>query len=145
MKYTRGQFARAFLPKVGAPVTNNNILSMMAWMQAEGDAGRFNPLNTTQHMPGSTRFNAVDVQNYLTFGGLTGGVRATAKTMNYGARTGQFGYGRIRHCLVNNYSPARTLEAIEISAWGTGGLAQRVYQGTSNDTLLGYRHHRLAQ
>lgn len=144
-KYTRGEFARAFLPKVGASTSDNNMLVLMAWMQAEGDAGRYNPLNTTQHMPGSTRFNFADVQNYLTFGGLTGGVRATAKTLNFGARTGQHGYKPIRHALAVNAKPSIALAAIEASAWGTGGLALRVYEDTPDATLLELRHHRLAQ
>jgi len=89
MAYTRGQFARALLPKVGAKVTTHNMRALMAWMQAEGDAGRFNPLNTTHAMPGATDFNSVGVKNYASF---EDGVKATAETLNYGAQRGLYGY-----------------------------------------------------
>lgn len=120
MSYTRGQFARALLPKVGAEATTHNMRAMMAWMQAEGDAGRFNPLNTTHSMPGATNFNSVGVKNYKTFGD---GVAATAKTLNYGADRGLYGYRPIRHALHANLPARRTLFAVERSQWGTGGLA----------------------
>jgi hypothetical protein len=93
---------------------------MMAWMQAEGDAGRFNPLNTTHSMPGATNFNSVGVKNYASF---EDGVTATAETLNYGARRGLYGYHGIRHCLHTNAPARRTLAAVERSEWGTGGLA----------------------
>lgn len=137
---TRGRFARRFLRGIGAPVTRDNMLAMMSWMQAEGDAGRFNPLNTTLTEPGSTTFNWVGVQNYRNW---KDGVRATVKTLSYGANRDLYGYGRIRGALRNGHNPRGVLEAVEESAWGTGGLALRVYEGTANSTLLGYKHHRL--
>lgn len=139
---TRGQFAHYFLPKIGAKMSEANLLMLMSWCQAEGDAGRFNPLNTTQHMPGSTRFNSADVQNY---GSFMDGVVATAKTLNFGADHAQFGYAAIRNALRAGSNPRIGLEAVEASAWGTGGLAVRVYEGTPNAKLLNLRHHRLAQ
>lgn len=117
---TRGQFARALLPKVGAKVTTHNMRAMMAWMQAEGDAGRWNPLNTTHDMPGATDFNSVGVKNYASF---EDGVEATAETLNYGAHRGLYGYHGIRHCLHTNAPAHRTLAAVERSEWGTRGLA----------------------
>jgi hypothetical protein len=139
---TRGQFAHFLLPLIGAKMTPNNLVMLMSWMQAEGDAGRFNPLNTTLHMPGSTRFNWADVQNYQSF---MDGVHATAKTLNDGARANKFGYRPIRHALHVNAKPRVGLEAVEASSWGTGGLALKVYELTPNATLVGLRHHRLAQ
>lgn len=140
-KRTRGQFAHHFLPKIGAEKTERTMLVMLSWMQAEGDAGRFNPLNTTWHLPGSTRFNSADVQNYLSF---DDGVKATALTLNTGARHNEHGYLAIRHALVKNQKPEVALQAVEESAWGTGGLALRVYEETPDAVILGLRSHRLA-
>lgn len=120
MSRTRGEFARALLPKVGAKVTTHNMRAMMAWMQAEGDAGRFNPLNTTHDMPGATNFNSVGVKNYVSF---EDGVNVTAETLNYGAKRGLYGYREIRLGLRDNLPARRTLFAVERSQWGTGGLA----------------------
>lgn len=120
MSYTRGQFARALLPKVHAQVTTHNMRALMAWMQAEGDAGRFNPLNTTKDMPGATDFNSVGVKNYRLF---EDGVAATAATLNYGARKLLYGYHEIRLGLLSNAPAWKTLRAVEVSEWGTGGLA----------------------
>lgn len=141
-KRTRGHFAHYFLPMIGAEMSENNLLMLMSWCQAEGDAGRFNPLNTTQHMPGSTRFNSADVQNYGTF---NDGVVATAKTLNFGADHNQFGYDAIRRALRKGSIPRLGLEAVEASAWGTGGLALRVYNDTPNAKILNLRFHQLAQ
>lgn len=139
---TRGHFAYHFAPKVGAELVENNLLTLLSWMQAEGDAGRFNPLNTTWEMPGSTTFNFAHVQNYLTF---DDGVIATAKTLNAGAKADKFGYHDIRNALHRKAHPRITLEAIERSSWGTGGLALRVFEDTDNEVILATRFHWLAQ
>jgi hypothetical protein len=141
---TRGNFARDFLPRIGAPVTTHTLVAMMAWMQAEGDAARFNPLNTTKHMPGSWPFNWVDVQNYASY---IDGVKATAETLNYGADRTLYGYKPIRRRLRENSKAAAVLEAVEASAWGTGGLALHVLETTGWEALMTnrYLHHRLVQ
>jgi hypothetical protein len=141
---TRGNFARDFLPMIGAPITTHTMVTMMAWMQAEGDAGIFNPLNTTEPEPGSTDFNWVHVQNYLRY---LDGLKATAKTLNFGADHDQFGYAPIRHGLRKNARAATVLAAVESSAWGTGGLALHVLEATGWQELQSnaYLHHRLSQ
>lgn len=141
MAYTRGQFARALLPEVYAEVTTHNMRAMMAWMQAEGDAGRFNPLNTTHDMPGATDFNSVGVKNYASF---QDGVEATAETLNYGAKRGLYGYHGIRLCLHTNKPARRTLAAVERSEWGTGGLGLVVLLQVSL-RLRRYEEHLIAQ
>lgn len=143
-KKTRGNFARDFLPRIGAPVTVENLVAMMAWMQAEGDAGRFNPLNTTQKEEGSTDFNWVHVQNYLHY---LDGVVATVRTLNYGAKRNMYGYRPIRAALRDGHDAGLVLEAVERSAWGTGGLASRVLEQDGAARLLTdrYLHHRLSQ
>lgn len=141
-KTTRGQFAVHLLRRIGNPrMSEARLLALLSWMQAEGDAGRYNPLNATWEMPGSTTFNFANVQNYVSF---DQGVEATALTLNYGASHGLYGYKPIRHALNVGSRPSVTLEAVEESAWGTGGLAQRVYQDTKNAVILASRHHRLA-
>lgn len=137
---TRGRFARRFLRGIDAPVTRNNMLTMMAWMQAEGDAGRYNPLNTTLDEAGAGVFNQVGVKNYRTY---KDGVRATVKTLEFGAKRNLFGYHPIYAGLRADAESGVVLEAVENSAWGTGGLALRVYEDTPNRTLLSYKHHRL--
>lgn len=140
---TRGMFARRFLHGIHAPVTDHTLAAMMAWMQAEGDAGRYNPLNTTQDESGATVFNAVGVKNYLDW---KQGVKATVKTLDFGANHKEFGYQPIRAHLRNSDHPLLVMEAVERSAWGTGGLARRVLEETGEHALLTnrYLHHRLS-
>lgn len=120
MTKTREDFARALLPKIGAPTTKRNLVALVAWQRAEGIAGKFNPLNTTLGAQGATDFNSVGVKNYVSF---LQGVEATAKTLNYGADRGLYGYRQIRKRLRGNSFAWLTLRAVEKSAWGTGGLA----------------------
>lgn len=141
MACTRGQFARALLPRVGAEITVHNMRAMMAWMQAEGDAGRFNPLNTTHDMVGATDFNWVGVKNYRSF---EDGVKATAATLNYGADRDLYGYKAIRRRLHLNKPAYRTLLAVERSQWGTGGLALACLPLVSASPTR-FQHHPLAQ
>lgn len=72
---------RAILSRIGAPQTAANINSMAAWVTHETPwppVARFNPLNTTLPMPGSTCFNSVCVRNYVSW---AQGVEATALTL----------------------------------------------------------------
>lgn len=140
--HTRGEFARDFLAHVGAEPTTHNTVALMAWIQAEGDGGRFNPLNATLYMPGSVDFNSIGVKNYQSY---ADGVTATARTLNAGADRHQFGYGLIRHCLRTNATAHDTLEAVANSAWGTGALALKVLEEDGWKKLLTYEflHHRL--
>lgn len=119
---TREDFARALLKEIDAPITQRNLWAICAWIQAEGSNASFNPLATTQDMPGDTKFNSVGVRNYVSF---EQGVQATAKTLNYGADREIYGYKPIRRRLRRNRWAYWTLRAVEASAWGTGGLALR--------------------
>jgi hypothetical protein len=123
---TREQFAVRFLQAINAPVTDRNLWALVAWMQAEGSTAKFNPLATTQPMPGATNFNSVGVKNYVD---LEQGVEATAKTLNYGADRDIYGYKPIRRRLRKNAWARNTLQAVEDSIWGTGGLALRCLPG----------------
>lgn len=147
----RGGFWAKLLPRWGVGyvrvngrwhVHPNDWLSGMAWAQAEGDAGRLNLLNCTQVEPGSWPFNSVGVQNYDSRGD---GLAAHGHTLNWGADHGEHGYDAIRRALRSHASPSIVLRAVEQSAWGTGGLALRVYEETPDATLMTYRHHVMVQ
>lgn len=119
---TREDFARAVLRELGAPATKRNLWALVSWMQAEGGSAAFNPLNTTEDMPGATDYNWVGVKNYVSF---DQGVEATVKTLTYGADRDLYGYKPIRRRLRRNAWAFWTLRAVEASIWGTGGLAVR--------------------
>jgi hypothetical protein len=125
-RVTRETFAKALLYELKAPATQRNLWALVAWMQAEGSTASFNPLATTQEMPGATDFNSVGVKNYVSF---KQGVEATAKTLNHGADLDIYGYRPIRTRLRQNTWAKRTLRAVEKSIWGTGGLALRCLPG----------------
>jgi|SRR5215475_224749 len=71
-------FARAVLHGIGAPTTQQNINSVIAWAHREGGGGANNPLNTTLGMPGATDFNSVGVKN---FKDMSQGATATVRTL----------------------------------------------------------------
>lgn len=123
---TREDFARSFLMSIDAKPTERNLWAMVSWMQAEGSSAKFNPLATTQRMSGSTNFNSVGVQDYTS---VEQGIEATAKTLNYGADRGLFGYKPIRRRLRRSVWAKWTLMAVEESAWGTGGLGLKCLPG----------------
>lgn len=141
MTYTRGQFGARLLKNWGAEKTRRNRIAIQAWMQAEGDAARFNPLNTTENWQGATVFNSDGVKNYQSF---EDGVAATSRTLNYGADHNLHGYRAIRNSLRANRSAKHTLEAVEASAWGTGGLGllTRIYVALR---LRKYEKHPIVQ
>ena len=120
---TRDEWARAFLREIDAPVTQRNLLVIISWIQAEGGTAKWNPLNSTKYVTGSTVYNYASVRNYPSF---TVGLDATVDTLNYGAERDLYGYRPIRRLLRDNARPKRTLRAIERSEWGTGGLALKV-------------------
>lgn len=83
---SRSAFADAVLNAAGLPVTQANVNFMLAWMNREGTAASFNPLATTERIPGSVPLpgNSAGVQQYAD---LATGAQATARTLlngNYG-------------------------------------------------------------
>lgn len=110
---TRGQWAQAFLEQLDAPVTKRNLTAMVAWIASEGGFAKWNPLNTTKKMPSNLPpYNSVPVQNYDS---MAEGLQAATLTIHEPDK----GYGRIIRRLQNNAWPARTLDAIYESQWGT--------------------------
>lgn len=124
----RGTFATRIIRGVGAPVTVHTRRAFQAWMQAEGGSVKNNPLNTTLHMPGSTRFNSADVQNYPT---PEVGIEAMVRTLKFEGH----GYEKIIHAMKTNAPATEIVKAVGESDWGTGG-------GLIFDVLDDIRHGR---
>jgi hypothetical protein len=120
---TREQWAVSLLRWMDLPVTQKNLVALVAWQAAEGGPpnaqAQWNPLNTTQPWPGATTFNWVGVKHYPT---QEAGLGATARTF----QTQGQGYELIVKRLRKSARPRRTLAAVEASSWGTGGLAKSI-------------------
>lgn len=119
----RIDWAKSFCDELGAPRDKHNLWALVAWQAAEGGANgaKFNPLNTTRRMPGSTSFNWVGVQDYLT---EKDGLVATRETLE--ESDPDFNYAPILHHLRAADQAAETLKAVRASVWGTGALALRI-------------------
>ena len=113
-------FYEKLLENLGAPVSNENLKFLYAWRQAEGKAGKYNPFNTTQGMPGSTNFNSVGVKNYRS---LEDGLIATIKTLKNGR------YDCIIKGLKGDIGASEIARCRSLETWGTGTLVYRVIQG----------------
>lgn len=76
----------AFLTSIGAPATTANINSISSWIAHESvypgngvnSGGLYNPLNTTLVESGSSDYNSVGVQNYVS---EAQGLEATVSTL----------------------------------------------------------------
>jgi hypothetical protein len=110
-----GDWAQRFLAHIGAPTCRHNVVVVVAWQANEFTQARWNPLATTHRMAGSTGFNDVGVQNYVS---LTQGLRASAETLTGGATS--FGYRAILDALGRCDGAMTTAEAIRASAWCRG-------------------------
>lgn len=113
-------FYKKLLENLGAPVTQENLTFLYAWRQAEGKAGKFNPFNTTQGMPGATNYNKVGVKNYQS---IEDGMVATIKTLKNGR------YTCIVDGLRNNIGADRIADCQSLHTWGTGDLVKKVLNG----------------
>jgi len=116
----RAQWATDVLNRLGLPVTSENLKALAAWAQAEGTNAGYNPLATTQSMPGATNFNSVGVKNYLSY---ADGVQATVTTLTNGH------YANILAALQAGNSATAVGQAVANSPWGTGQGVLRVLQG----------------
>lgn len=108
------------LEELGAPTSEENLKFLLAWRQAEGKAGKYNPFNTTQKMAGATNYNDVGVKNYLT---LEDGFVATVKTLKNGK------YNCILDGLRNDIGADRIAQCKSLQTWGTGDLVTKVLSG----------------
>lgn len=121
-------FAIAILKGLSINQTNDNISAIIAWENAEGgnwnNTATFNPLNTTQRMPGSTSMNGVGVQAYTSW---DEGIQATIKTLLNG------NYGNIISAM-NGGSAQEIANAVVSSPWGTKNINIGNQNISSTDT-----------
>ena len=105
---------RRLLAVLGAdPGYAQGIRLLSAWQVAEGGTAKWNPLNTTYKISGSTNYNAAGVQNYKR---ATEGVCATALTFVNGFYPGIVGALQAGTATAENIVQAH---AGEIRTWGT--------------------------
>jgi peptidoglycan hydrolase CwlO-like protein len=109
-----GAWAGLFLRAVGAPGCQANLVTLVAWQYSEFTQAAWNPLADTLAMSGSTTFNSVGVQNYVS---LDQGLQATRFTLVNGPA---FGYGAILSELGACADPMSTANAINASMWCRG-------------------------
>jgi peptidoglycan hydrolase CwlO-like protein len=112
---TYGTWAGLFLRTMGVSGCQANRVAIVSWQYAEFTQAAWNPLATTLPMPGSTTFNASNVQNYPSLGE---GLAATKATIDQGL--GSFGYGAIVAALGRCAPAITTASAINASSWCAG-------------------------
>lgn len=124
-------WAHGVLSGIGAPANNVNLSTLWNWTVAESPSSTplrwNNPLNTTQHGPGSTAMNPVGVQSFPSLGG---GVSATVQTLLNGR------YGNIVNSLRGSV-PADKWDGgaqAELKTWGTGVAWLHGLLGVSTET-----------
>jgi peptidoglycan hydrolase CwlO-like protein len=118
-QFTQLTWARALLVAMRLPVTADNVAAVTAWEMAEGghwyNTAYYNPLNTTQSMPGATVFNSVGVKAYTSW---KQGLEATVKTLKNGY------YGGIIEALRRGNDASSVAAAVGASPWGTGDFSR---------------------
>jgi hypothetical protein len=110
-----GEWAKAFLRVMGAPTCRPNQVVTIAWQAQEGTQAAWNPLATTHPMDGSTDFNSVGVQNFVS---LEQGLQATKETIDNGWDV--YGYGAIVRSMRDCAPAMTTAAAIAASSWCSG-------------------------
>jgi hypothetical protein len=102
----------ALLDRLGAPVTQENLRGLFAWIDAESNAASLlNPLATTQGAAGARNANSVGVKGYPS---VEVGLDATVITLHNGH------YPNILAALASGDSALAITEAVAASPWGTG-------------------------
>ena len=112
-----GDWADLLLKILGAPTCRENRIVVVAWQVQEFTQAAWNPLATTHRMTGSTDFNSVGVQNYVS---LEQGLQATQETIDHGWDV--YGYGAIVRSLRGCSDALATAHAIAASSWCPGCL-----------------------
>jgi len=119
-KITQVTWAQAFLKSLGVPMTADNVAAIVAWEMAEGghwyNTAYYNPLNTTQSMPGATVFNSVGVKAYTSW---VQGLKASVITIRNGY------YGGILDALRRGNDAQGVADAVAASPWGTGSFSPK--------------------
>jgi hypothetical protein len=112
-------FGRDLLTRVGAPVTEDNLTAISAWIKAEGTSAAFNPLATVRKAPGATDFNTTGVKNFPSY---AQGVETTAQALTNGL------YTNVLDALYKGDDPYAVADAIAASPWGSGKLVRSVLE-----------------
>ena len=110
-----GEWADAFLRMMDVPTCHSNMVVVVAWQVQEFTQAAWNPLATTHRMAGSTDFNEVGVQNFVS---LQQGLQATKETIENGWEI--YGYGSIVDELSRCADPMDTAVAVNASSWCPG-------------------------
>ena len=107
-------FASALLGYLGDPNTKSNVTNISAWEAAEGgnwqNNAKYNPLNTTEQMPGSVNVGN-GIQSYKSW---SEGIQATAQTLQ---NTSGQGYSQILQDLSNSADWLNFSKAVKNSNW----------------------------
>lgn len=128
----RNDYMHQLIDALKAKHGDHNANALVSWAAAEGGNAWWNPLNTTLYMVGSWDYNWAHVKNYGTF---SVGLSATAKTLQ------QANFAQILAHLKAGDPAKQTLEAVEQSDWGTGGLALQVLPYVQKDYWRFAQHH----
>ena len=119
-KVTQLTWARAFLKSLNMDLTVDNVAAIVAWEMAEGghwyNTAHYNPLNTSQPMPGARTFNSHGVKIYNSW---SQGLRASVITIRNGF------YGNILAALRAGNDGQAVAAAVAASPWGTGPFTVR--------------------
>jgi hypothetical protein len=119
MAVTRQGYAQRLLKELAVqdpthtyPMNLYNIEGLVCWMVAEGGTAAWNPLNTTQPMPGSSPLpgNTAGVQEYTSY---AQGIDATIKTLLNG------NYAVVLESLRRGWKPWALLMRVQRTPWGT--------------------------
>jgi len=116
-----GNWQTQLLGRMGLPATPNNLKFLTAWQAHEGGSAAFNPLNTTQSMPGASAYNSVGVRNFTS---PEQGLAATVRTLRNGY------YPGILAALKSGNPTWNPLLGKNLSTWGTGSSWMGGYRGT---------------
>jgi hypothetical protein len=113
--FTRESWAAALLTALGIAPTSQAISNVVAWETQEGghwnNSATYNPLNTTQHAPGSSVMGGGSSAGVQAYTSWTEGLTATVQTLRNG------NYGAI---LSNLGAPLDQFKnAVDSSPWGT--------------------------
>jgi hypothetical protein len=126
MSVTAASFAEALLGKLGLPITDNNVRSLVAFQAQEGghDNGAwFNPLNTmlrVKDLPSVNFKTGRDEGGVQAYESWQDGLEATARTMRQGNMRA------IYDSLRRSADPVSTVAAIAGSPWGWKGFEHGV-------------------
>jgi hypothetical protein len=120
------KFYEEVLEGIGAKPSNENLLFLYAWRQAEGAKSTYNPFNTTQNKKGSTLWNCLKKKDGKCVGGVRNyeseqdGIKATVMTLKNGR------YPCIVNGLKDNKGAMEIANCGDLKTWGTGGLIKKV-------------------